>query len=59
MPPFYFGTLTTAFQFHKGTIRTNFFVNQKVYTLQFQFHKGTIRTLIGNGERGQFAISIP
>ena len=34
----------TAFQFHKGTIRTatSPFANEKVST--FQFHKGTIRT---------------
>ena len=34
----------SAFQFHKGTIRT--FISSKgyVYCELFQFHKGTIRT---------------
>ena len=32
------------FQFHKGTIRTQFLVDLRLKQKQFQFHKGTIRT---------------
>ena len=32
------------FQFHKGTIRTDFEDNLYNFLFQFQFHKGTIRT---------------
>ena len=35
-----------AFQFHKGTIRTDYFVSNKPFSFEFQFHKGTIRTLL-------------
>ena len=36
----------SIFQFHKGAIRTHYFVDVTVERLQFQFHKGAIRTFI-------------
>ena len=36
-------TAIVIFQFHKGTIRTEY-EDRKADTPQFQFHKGTIRT---------------
>ena len=39
MPP-----ASAAFQFHKGTIRTQFADFKVNNDAQFQFHKGTIRT---------------
>ena len=33
-----------AFQFHKGTIKTDLKPVYKVIPLKFQFHKGTIKT---------------
>ena len=32
------------FQFHKGTIRTNYASAKNMIAMAFQFHKGTIRT---------------
>ena len=37
-------TSTPKFQFHKGTIRTQFGSESVVNLNLFQFHKGTIRT---------------
>ena len=40
----------SAFQFHKGTIRTD--VGQRAWRVrQFQFHKGTIRTRVLSRQR--------
>ena len=33
-----------AFQFHKGTIKTEHLYHYKAKLLSFQFHKGTIKT---------------
>ena len=35
-----------SFQFHKGTIRTEYFVRFQFVVVKFQFHKGTIRTFL-------------
>ena len=37
--------LIRIFQFHKGTIKTNFGAEMYLAGLTFQFHKGTIKTL--------------
>ena len=48
-----------VFQFHKGTIRTDYF-NGVLPTAQlFQFHKGTIRTDATNQLATIIFISIP
>ena len=39
-------TSLPKFQFHKGTIRTDYFNGVLPTPQLFQFHKGTIRTLI-------------
>ena len=39
------GSLSSLFQFHKGTIRTNYFTMSFKNIILFQFHKGTIRTV--------------
>ena len=36
--------VTTAFQFHKGAIRTCRYTPQVSRSIWFQFHKGAIRT---------------
>ena len=38
-------TWVKAFQFHKGTIRTEDFDYLTIELTEFQFHKGTIRTV--------------
>ena len=35
------------FQFHKGTIRTDYTKVVQENSFLFQFHKGTIRTILG------------
>ena len=37
-------TKACSFQFHKGTIKTDFILNHADVTMPFQFHKGTIKT---------------
>ena len=36
------------FQFHKGTIKTQYLLKYRDRTLLFQFHKGTIKTCLTN-----------
>ena len=46
-------TITSKFQFHKGTIKTNS-LHSRPRQSAFQFHKGTIKTLINSSNISKF-----
>ena len=53
-------TCSEQFQFHKGTIRTNFTLMERYELIKFQFHKGTIRTVAKmSWDAAKSKISIP
>ena len=58
MVPSHSGSLN-LFQFHKGTIRTQFGSESVVNLNLFQFHKGTIRTINPQVNQNLSDISIP
>ena len=47
MMPFW-NAFGAVFQFHKGTIKTQYFGTDKTFVFEFQFHKGTIKTIKQN-----------
>ena len=38
--------MLNIFQFHNGTIKTNYGDEKAPFTAEFQFHKGTIKTYL-------------